>query len=155
MSPVDPTSDKAQRLRQHRAFYRAFRKVSDPLFRDSDFFDPRDIVQVKYEMLRRVLVEGWTVTETVSCFGLSRQSFYDSLRAFEEMGLNGLVPLKRGPRGPHKFTAKVESVVREALRENPGRGPTELARIVEEELKVSLHPRTISRGLARQEKKRL
>src|SRR5678816_538818 len=26
--------------------------VTDPLFRDSAFFDPNDLVQVKYEMLR-------------------------------------------------------------------------------------------------------
>jgi hypothetical protein len=28
--------------------------VTDPLFRDSAFFDPDDLVQVKYEMLRSV-----------------------------------------------------------------------------------------------------
>src|SRR5215469_8633345 len=32
--------------------------VTDPLFYDSAFFDPNDLVQVKYEMLRSVQVEG-------------------------------------------------------------------------------------------------
>ena len=32
--------------------------VRDPLFQGSDFFDPRDLVQVRYEMLRRHLVNG-------------------------------------------------------------------------------------------------
>jgi transposase len=154
VSPTDPTSAKAQRLRQQGVFYRGSDKVSDPLFHDSDFFDPRDIVQVKYEMLRRVLVDGRTVTEAVATFGFSRQSFYHALDAFETFGLGGLIPLKRGPRGPHKFTAAVESVVREALQEDPSWSPEELAGIVEQRLEVTLHPRTISRGLSRQEKKR-
>ena len=33
-------------------------KVSDPKFKPGDFFDPRDAVQVKYELLRRVLVDA-------------------------------------------------------------------------------------------------
>ncbi|HLC28553.1 MAG TPA: helix-turn-helix domain-containing protein [Dehalococcoidia bacterium] len=153
MSRLDPISDKAHHLRQHGAFYRGFQDVSDPLFQDSDFFDPRDIVQVKYEMLRRVLVDGRPVTEAVRRFGFSRQSFYHALSALKPLGLSGLVPVKRGPRGPHKFTPEVESVVRQAVEEDPSRGPTELAGIVEERLAVSLHPRTISRGLSRQKKK--
>src|SRR5208283_4501845 len=32
-------------------------KVRDPKFQEDGFFDPRDIVQVKYEMLRRASVE--------------------------------------------------------------------------------------------------
>ena len=32
-------------------------KVSDPKFRGSEFFDPHDAVQVKYEMLRRVSID--------------------------------------------------------------------------------------------------
>ena len=32
-------------------------KVHDPKFQENEFFDPRDLVQVKYEMLRRVSIE--------------------------------------------------------------------------------------------------
>ncbi|WP_311044454.1 MULTISPECIES: hypothetical protein [unclassified Rhizobium] len=32
--------------------------VRDPKFRGSEFFDPHDAVQVKYEMLRRVSVDN-------------------------------------------------------------------------------------------------
>lgn len=32
--------------------------VSDPLFAGSEFFDARDLVQVKYEMVRRVQIDG-------------------------------------------------------------------------------------------------
>src|SRR5215510_1647677 len=46
--------------------------VTDPLFHQSDFFDPRDLVQVKYEMLRRVRVEGRSVRQACLDFGFSR-----------------------------------------------------------------------------------
>jgi hypothetical protein len=36
-------------------------KVRDPKFRETEFFDPRDIVQVRYEMLRRVSMENASV----------------------------------------------------------------------------------------------
>ena len=29
-------------------------KITDPLFKSNDFFDPDDLLQAKYEMLRRV-----------------------------------------------------------------------------------------------------
>src|SRR5882724_6576498 len=50
--------------------------VQDPAFVDSDFFDPRDLIQVKYEMLRRVRTEGQSVAKATSLFGMSRPTFY-------------------------------------------------------------------------------
>src|SRR5947209_506915 len=46
-------------------------KVHDPKFQQHEFFDPRDLVQVKYEMLRRVSVEKASVTETTEEYGVS------------------------------------------------------------------------------------
>ena len=74
------------------------RAVTDPLFAEDSFFDPRDLVQVKYEMLRRVQSEGHSVTDAAAAFGFSRPSFYQALSAFEGDGLAGLVPHKRGPK---------------------------------------------------------
>jgi predicted Zn-dependent protease len=45
---------KIAALREEGTLHSAPEKVRDPKFQDSDFFDPRDAVQVKYEMLRRV-----------------------------------------------------------------------------------------------------
>jgi hypothetical protein len=71
--------------------------VSDERFRDEGFFDARDLVQVKYEMVRRVRTEGATVTETAETFGFSRPTFYQAQRALDEEGLPGLVPKRPGP----------------------------------------------------------
>ena len=47
-------------------------QVTDPEFLASDFFDARDAVQVKYEMVRKVKAGGAPVTEAAAAFGYSR-----------------------------------------------------------------------------------
>ena len=47
-------------------------QVTDAEFLGSDFFDARDAVQVKYEMVRKVRVGGASVTEAAAAFGYSR-----------------------------------------------------------------------------------
>lgn len=134
-------------------------RVSDGLFESSAFFDPHDVVQVKYEMLRRVRVESANVSHTAAVFGFSRAAFYQARGAFEREGLRGLLPHKRGPRGPHKLTDEILEVL--AARTDAGGLPLparELARYLQVEYGISAHPRSIERSLARlrarQEKKR-
>lgn len=127
--------------------------VADPLFREGEFFDPADVVQVKYEMLRRVRIDGQAVGKTAADFGFSRPTYYEAQAAFASAGIAGLVPKKRGPRGPHKLADDVLAFVR---AEAPATGPmhaAELARRVQERFGLTVHPRTIERAL-RQEKKR-
>jgi hypothetical protein len=77
--------------------------VRDPKFRAYDFFDPRDLVQVKYELLRRVSLEHASVTDATAEYGVSRPTYYQAKAHFATAGIAGLVPRKRGPRGPHKL----------------------------------------------------
>jgi len=132
-----------------------WRRVKDKLFVEKDFFDPRDIVQVKYEMLRRVRDEGQSVTRASESFGFSRLSFYQAQRAFEEAGLPGLVPGKRGPRGAHKLTGEVMAFVERRRKEDGSLLARDLAALVEERFGVVVHPRTIERRLSMREKKGL
>ena len=88
-------------------------KVQDPKFQDGEFFDPRDIVQVKYEMLRRVSAENASVTSATEDYGVSRPTYYQTRASFEEAGIAGLVPRKRGPQGPHKVRGAVLEFIRE------------------------------------------
>ncbi len=81
--------------------------VQDAAFIGSDFFDARDLVQVRYEMLRRVRTEGQSIADIATRFGVSRPTFYKVQADFERAGLAGLLPAKRGPQGPHKVTAEV------------------------------------------------
>lgn len=129
-------------------------KVTDPLFASSDFFDSRDIVQVKYEMVRRVREDGEPIGRSATAFGFSRPSFYLAQTALERDGLAGLLPKKRGPRHAHKLGTEVMAFLRQLLSEEPALGASELAARVRERFEIPVHPRSIERALARQEKKR-
>lgn len=121
--------------------------VQDELFLREEFFDPRDMVQVKYEMLRRVHVEGRAVADSASAFGFSRPSFYRIQDAYESQGLPGLLPRQRGPRGPHKASAEIREFLLQLVAEEPELRPDDLAKRVQERFEVTLHPRTILRAL--------
>ena len=73
-----PLDSKGESLRHQGVLNPHPQKVADPLFLRGEFFDPRDLVQVKYEMLRRVRVEGASVTEVTLAFGFSRPVFYQA-----------------------------------------------------------------------------
>jgi len=122
--------------------------VSDPLFRDSAFFDPNDLVQVKYEMLRSVQKEGRAVVEAAQAFGMSRPVFYVTQALFQREGLPGLLPHKRGPKQPHKLNDEAMAVLVEAIQE-AGRmlKGEELATLLFERCGVEVHPRSILRRL--------
>jgi transposase len=145
---------KVEALRADGALYQHADHVTDPVFATNEFFDARDLVQVKYEMIRRVEVEAQAVAATAAAFQLSRPSFYQAQRAFQQRGLSGLLPRKRGPRGGHKLTAEIVVFLQD-LRETDASLPAlELARRVAQRFATTVHPRSIERVLARQEKKR-
>jgi Winged helix-turn helix len=153
------SSRKQEALQAHGARHPRPQDVTDPLFHESAFFDSHDIVQVKYEMLRRVRIDDRQVSETAAAFGFSRPSFYAARTAFQQAGLPGLLPRKRGPRQAHKLTDEVLAVLATARAED-GAVPrtTALAAIVKDRFGITAHPRSIERSLVRylerQEKKR-
>lgn len=149
-----PKSDpKADTLREQGCLHPHPEKVTDEAFTASEFFDARDLVQVKYEMLRRVRVDGQPVSHSAAGFGLSRPSYYQAQAAFEAGGLPALLPKKPGPRRAHKLSDEVVVALREALADKPELSPQDLVDLVEERFDISVHPRSVERALARREKK--
>src|SRR5581483_7369164 len=121
------------------------KSVRDELFLQGDFFDPRDLVQVKYEMLRRVRTEGKSVTDAAAGFGFSRPSFYQAQSAFEQDGLAGLVPNKRGPKQAHKLTEELLTYVGEGRQKEPAIRWTDLTKRIKERFGTKVHKRKIER----------
>jgi transposase len=122
-------------------------KVGDPKFQEDGFFDPRDVVQVKYEMLRRVSVEKTSITDVSEQYGVSRPTFYQAKADFEEGGIAGLVPQKRGPHGPHKSHSDVLAFLIAKLSPGEPIRARELAKLVQKEFGIDVHPRTIERAV--------
>ncbi len=142
---------KARELTASRTLNPRPEAVVDEGFRCAEFFDARDLVQVKYEMVRRVEADGVPVSSAAGAFGFSRQSYYSAARALADEGLAGLVPAKPGPRGAHKLTDEALEHL-EGLRDaDPGASAAELAAAVAERFGVTVHRRSIERALARRE----
>jgi transposase len=124
-------------------------QVTDAEFLASDFFDARDAVQVKYEMVRKVKAGGAPVTEAAATFGYSRPAYYAAAAALESSGLEGLVPARPGPRGGHKLTDEVCAWAEQQLAADPALRPAQLAGPIAGAFGVRAHPRSIERALAR------
>ena len=154
MAPSIRSEEKLAALREHGALNPRPERVSDSVFLSHDFFDPFDLVQVKYEMLRRVHTEGQSITNTVAGFGFSRQSFYQAQTAWTRSGLPGLLPRRRGPRRAHKLSEEVLEFIERTKAGDPSLRTRDLAEQVKGRFGFSLHPRSIERGLAQQQKKR-
>jgi hypothetical protein len=106
---------KSKALQQEGSLHPRPEQVRDELFLSHEFFDPRDLVQVKYEMLRRVQSDGQTVSQSAAHFGFSRPSFYQAQTAFEQGGLPALMARKRG-----EYSGGCESTFRSDVNKDSG-----------------------------------
>jgi transposase len=140
---------KAEALRAERCLNPRPDAVTDEEFGASEFFDARDLVQVKYEMVRRVRIDGDTVSRSAAAFGFSRPSFYEAAAALDAEGLAGLVPARPGPRRAHKLTAEVVAFARQRLEATPSLRSVNLVEAIAERFGLRVHPRSVERALAR------
>jgi transposase-like protein len=144
---------KSRTLREHGALHPRPNRVRDPIFRNSEFFDPRDLALVKYEMIRRVRVEGRPVSEAARAFGFSRVALYQAMATFQAEGLPGLLPRRRGPKAANKLTDVVLEFIDAQRAADSGLRAPALAAMVKQQLGLAVHPRSIERALARRAKK--
>jgi transposase len=142
VTPMSAVS-RRQALQALRLVHPRPEAVMAPLFRTQPaFFLACDKVQVKYEMLRAHVVDGQTITAAAAVHGYSRAEFYLVAAAFEDKGMTGLLDERRGRKGPVKLTAEVLGLL-ERLGPCPA---AEAAAVIESELGVRLHPRSIQRA---------
>lgn len=142
---------KVRALREARSLNPRPEAVRDERFSSSEFLDARDLVQVKYEMVRRARVDGEPVSRVAETFGFSRPSFYAAAGGLDEGGLAGLVPARPGPRGAHKLTAEVVAFAREQRATDPKLSSADLVELIAERFGVRVHRRSVERALARAE----
>ena len=127
--------------------------VQDEVFRTYEFFDARDLVQVRYEMLRRHRVDGRPVTEVSASFGVSRQAFYKTDCTFKTQGVPGLLPRRRGPKRAHKCTDEILDFVEQWRVTESADVRETLIQAVQSRFGITINPRSIERALARRKKK--
>ena len=149
-----PADAKTDALKQHGCLNPHVETVRDELFLSNAFFDPRDLVQVRYEMLRRVREDGVPVSHAAASFGVSRPTWYQAQRAYEAGGLPGLLPDRPGPRRPHKLSEEVVEALQAAKSEQPELTAGDLVEFVRARFGISVHRRSIDRALGRGKNRR-
>jgi transposase len=144
---ADTPHSKRQALQATGTFNARADRVRHALFQPGEFFDPEDLLQLKYETLRALEQDGYSIAQAAGDFGLSRPTIYQARSQFQEGGLEGLLPHKRGPKRPHKLTAEVRQYLQDERQADPQLAGLELTRRVRQRFGVKLHRRTIEKAL--------
>jgi transposase len=128
--------------------------VRDAHFLDNPFFDTGDLVQVRYEMVRRHQVDRMAISEVVSLFGVTRPTFYKAQSALAEHGLAGLIPRQRGPKGGHKLSAEVIRYIDLLKVAQPDLTIPQCVDAIASHFGITVHRRSLERAMAVKKKRR-
>jgi transposase len=147
MEEICQMDSKASVLKKSGSFNANHEKVTADIFAAGPFFDKRDIIQVKYEMIRAASRNEDSVTAVAGAFGFSRKGYYQANESFESGGLHALIPKKTGPKGPHKLKRETLDFVDTYVADHQNAKSVEISAELEARSGVKVHPRTISRYL--------
>jgi len=64
-----------------------------------------------------------------------------------------LLPQRPGPKRAHKLSEEVVDLLEQALREDSSLSPAELVQMLDQQLGLKVHPRSVQRALERRRKK--
>src|SRR3954453_8052448 len=117
--------------------------VSDSLFKENPFFDPKDLLQVRYEMLRRHSVEGVSIVDVATTFGVSRPTVYQAQAGFQKGGLSGLLSKHRGPKEGHKLSVEVVEYVRTLRAADSGLTTVACIQAIQDNFGITVHRRSL------------
>lgn len=147
MIKPDDVQLKIENLKNQKLLNPHPEKIMDNKFLDNPFFDPNDLLQVKYEMLRKYENENITSDQAAHCYGFSRMSFHRIKTAFNQEGINGLLPEQKGPREGHKVTDEIVMFLKQTLLDQPELSLMDLKIKTEEKYGISVHKRSIERAI--------
>lgn len=141
--------DKVKALRVMGCLNPCPENVTSELFTaGGNFFDPSDKLQVKYEMLRAVQIEGLSVTEASRKFGYSRETYYNVAHNYEMEGCIGLLDQAQGRRQPEKLSAEIVDFISTERQNEPKKNTGScLAEKVLKRFHVQINSRTVYKVL--------
>jgi transposase len=151
VKPNKNDDGKTDSLKKYGALNPHPQKVTEKMFSDSEveFFDSRDLVQVKYEMLRAVEKESQSVKQASEAFGFSRPAFYQAQSQFKQEGIIGLAKKRPGPKSAHKLTDEILLFIEETVEEGKPLRARKLVPLIKQKFGEDIHPRSIERAMAR------
>ena len=147
--PITPSNgiQKVASLRAEHCLHPHPERVRACLFQHNVFFDARDALQVKYEMLRQPRVDGAEITSAAVQQGYSRVTWHQCKLRYEVQGIQGLVPRLRGPREGHKLDHELTALLVARKAASPGETSAMLAAWLLGLHGIRMHARSIRRCL--------
>jgi transposase len=152
---MDTGKQRREQLKWEGTLHPNPEKVRTELVAQSPFFDAHDLMQMKYEMLRSVSADHQPAAAAARLFGLSRVAYYHARRQYENRGLAGLLPGRRGPKHPHKLNPEVMAFVDAQLAATGGSPDWRLlSKQIKARFETPVHPRSVERAVKRKKKPR-
>ena len=136
---------KQEILLENGTYNKKHGKVVEQHFVNDDFYDPQDLAQVKYEMLRTANETKRGIEEIAGKFGFSRAAFYKIKTSFEKAGVSAFVPEKSGPKSARKLTKEYQAFIDDYLAQNPNISSGDMAAVLYKERGLSISKRTVER----------
>lgn len=120
-------------------------RISHSLFKTHEFFDPFDLLQVRYEMLRSVKVDGCSVAKACRTFGFSREYYYKLGRMFTERGFVGLLGAPSGRRPLIALNQELVNFIIHKKLEEPKLSGDNICKQIKKNYHVKCSTRTVER----------
>ena len=120
-------------------------RVLHPLFETLKFFDPLDLPQVRYEMIRAARVENITVAKACKLFGFSREYFYKLERSFMARGYVALLGSTMGRRPIIALNQEIVNFIVHRKVEQPTISGERLRQEIQKIYHVDCSRRTVER----------
>ena len=144
---------KTRALAASRTLNRDPEKVTDPAFAPGSFFDPADLVQVKYEMVRRSETDGVPVPQRPR-----RRSGSPASAVYGQVGAGRAGPGRADPgqarsQGRPQAHREVVDLLEELLAADATLRSGELAAQAAQRIGISVHPARCERALSRRRRR--
>jgi len=136
---------KKEILIKNGTFNKNHDKVKREGFSEGGFYDPMDIVQVRYEMIKDADDSEKTIGQISSEYGYSRASYYHIKDNFDKGGIAALIPERTGPKEARKLTGDLREYIKEYTQRNPKASSSKIAAEIESVKGVTVSKRTIER----------
>lgn len=120
-------------------------RVTHPLFESVPFFDPLDLPQVRYELLRAARAENLPVAQACRLLGFSREYFYRLERTFMKRGYVALIGAPRGRRPLLALNPEILTFIVHRKLEQPQLSGEQLRKEILQRYKVACSRRTVER----------
>ena len=140
--------DKEAFLKANHTFNFRNDKVIASRFIESDLYASRDLLQVRYELVRSIEEGDIALDEVPDKYGVSSVTAKRYVRSFKEGGMIALVPEQKGPKGPSSLDDEALRFIDSYIAEHPKASGRKVHEALESERHLGISKRTVERYLS-------